>query len=147
MNLTAQHVLVLAKHLQVHHQANVVIDPTTGASLEYRHLPKGHTKAIWSNSFVNEISQLAQGLGTRITSGKNTIFFTPKEIFPAGRTVTYGIIVVEVGTQKAETHFTQLTVGGNVMTFPGDVTTPTSDIITAKLLFNSVISTKNAKFM
>ena len=68
MNPTAQHVLVLAKHLQVHHQANVVIDPTTGASLEHRHILKGYIKAIWENLFANEIRKLAQGLGTRITS-------------------------------------------------------------------------------
>ena len=42
----AQHVAILAKHLQGHHQANVVIDPTTGASLEYRHIVKGPTKEI-----------------------------------------------------------------------------------------------------
>ena len=30
---TAQHVAVLATNLQGHHQANIVIDPTTGASL------------------------------------------------------------------------------------------------------------------
>ena len=55
----AQHVSVLATNLQVHHQANVVIDPTTGSSLEYRHLVKRPTKAIWENSFVNEIGGLA----------------------------------------------------------------------------------------
>ena len=43
----AQHVSVLATKLQVNHQANVVIDSTTGASLEYGHLIKGPTKAIW----------------------------------------------------------------------------------------------------
>ena len=42
----AQHVAVLATNLQGHHQDNVVIDPTTGASLEYMHLIKGPTKAI-----------------------------------------------------------------------------------------------------
>ena len=49
--------------------------------------------------------------------------------------------------QKAETHRTRLSVGGNLIYFPGDVTTPTSDLITAKLIFNSVLSTKNYKFM
>ena len=49
----AQHVSVIAKNLQRHHQANVVIDPTTGASLEYRHLIKGPTKAIWENLSAN----------------------------------------------------------------------------------------------
>ena len=43
----AQHAAVLATNLQGNHQANVVIDPTTGASLEYRHLIKGPTKSIW----------------------------------------------------------------------------------------------------
>ena len=38
-------------------------------------------------------------------------------------------------------------MGGNLINFPGDVTTPTADLITAKLIFNSVLSTKNAKFM
>ena len=42
-----QHISVLATNLQVHHEANVVIDPTTGASLGDRHLIKGPTKAIW----------------------------------------------------------------------------------------------------
>ena len=43
----AQHVAILATNIQGHHQANVLIDPTTGASLEYSHLIKGPTKAIW----------------------------------------------------------------------------------------------------
>ena len=38
-------------------------------------------------------------------------------------------------------------MGGNLIHFPGDVTTPTADLITAKLIFNSVLSTKNAKLM
>ena len=44
-----KHVSVLATNLQRHHQANIFIDPTTGASLEYRHLIKGPTKSIWNN--------------------------------------------------------------------------------------------------
>ena len=43
VELMAQHVAVLATNLQGNHQANVVIDPTTGASLEYWHLIKGPT--------------------------------------------------------------------------------------------------------
>ena len=45
----AKHVEVLAKKLQGHHQADVVIDPKTDTSLEYMHLMKGHNKAIWEN--------------------------------------------------------------------------------------------------
>ena len=95
----AQHVAVLATNLHVHHQENVFIDPTTGASLEYRHLIKGPTKAIWYNLFSNEIVRLAQVVGTSMPSGTNTIFFILKEKVPEGRTVTYGFIVDEIKTQ------------------------------------------------
>ena len=80
-------------------------------------------------------------------SGTKTIFFISKEKVPAGRTVTDGRIVAKIRPQKAETHRTRLTVGGNSIHFPSDVTTHTSDLITVKLIFNSVLSTKNAKFM
>ena len=40
----AHNVTVLALNIQGHHQAHVVIDPITGASLEYRHIIKGPTK-------------------------------------------------------------------------------------------------------
>ena len=82
-----------------------------------------------------------------IPYGTNTIFSIPKDKVPAGRKVTYGRIEAEIRPQKAETHRTRLTVGGNLIHFPGDVTTPTADLITSKIIFNSVLSTKNAKFM
>ena len=37
--------------------------------------------------------------------------------------------------------------GGNRIRYPGNTYTPTVDIVTAKLLFNIVISTPNAKFL
>ena len=64
----------------------------------------------------------------------------------SGRTVTYGRIVAEIRPQKSEINRTQLTVGGNLVKFPGDINTPTADLTTAKLIFNSVLYTKN-KFM
>ena len=53
----------------------------------------------------------------------------------------------KIRPQKAETHRTRLTVGGNLINFPGDVTSPTAYIITANLIFNECIINKNAKFM
>ena len=50
---TAQHISVLTTNLQGKHQDNVVIDPTTGSSLEYRHIIKGQKIAIRENSFEN----------------------------------------------------------------------------------------------
>ena len=74
-------------------------------------------------------------------SGTNAIFLIPKYKVPAGRkvTVTYRRIVTDLILHKAETHRTRLTVGGNLINFLGDIKTPTADLITAKLIFNSVL--------
>ena len=133
--------------MQGRHHTDFFIDPTTGASLEYMYIIKGPTKVIMENYFSNEFDRLTQGVGTRMPSGTNTIFFIPKDKVTAGRTITYRRIVAEIRPQNAETHLTRLTAGGNIINFPGDVTTPTSDHIMAKLIFNSVLSTKNNKIM
>ena len=79
--------------------------------------------------------------------GTNTIKFIPWSAIPPDRMPTYGRIVVSVRPQKTEPNRTRLTVGGNLINYPHDVSTPTADITTAKILFNSVLSTPNAKFM
>ena len=71
----------------------------------------------------------------------NILFFIPKVKFPKGRTVNYGIFVAEIRPQIPKTHRTQLTIGGDLINFPGDLTKPTADLKKFKLLFNSVIST------
>ena len=38
-------------------------------------------------------------------------------------------------------------MGGNLINYPGDCGTSTADLLTVKLMFNSIISTPNAKFM
>lgn len=128
-------------------RANAVVDVATGQSQEYRHLVQGPDKAVWQTSFANEIGRLAQGVGTRMTSGTDTIFFIPRDKVPPSRKATYGRIVVSIRPQKTETHRTRLTVGGNLIDYPDDVSTPTADLTTAKILFNSVVSTPGAKFM
>ena len=39
----------------------------------------------------------------------------------------------------------RLTVGGDRINYPGEVATPTADLLTVKLMMNSVISTTNAQ--
>ncbi len=38
-------------------------------------------------------------------------------------------------------------MGRNLINYPNDCGTPTADLLTVKLMFNSVISMPNAKFM
>ena len=40
----------------------------------------------------------------------------------------------------------RINIGGNRITFPGDVGTPTASLELAKLVFNSVLSRPSAKF-
>ncbi len=40
-----------------------------------------------------------------------------------------------------------MTMGGNLINYPGDCGTPTADLLTVKLLLNSVVSTPNSKFI
>ena len=68
---------------------------------------------------------------------------------PQGRLkdVTYGSFLCTIRPEKKEKNRTRFTVGGDRINYPGRVETPTADMLVAKLLFNSVISTKKAKFM
>ena len=158
---TANHVATVTDHIHTlvapeppepslhlpKHFAYAVVDPDTGQSMEYQHLIKQpKTKDKWTTSFANELGRLAQGVGDR-HKGTDTIFFIKHNEVPAGRKVTYGRIVVALHPMKKEVERTRLTIGGNLIDYPSDVSTKTADLTTAKLLFNSVISMPNAKFM
>ena len=50
-------------------------------------------------------------------------------------------------TPKTETHRTRLTAGGDLIDYPGEVSTPTSDLTTMKLHINSAISDVKSRYM
>ena len=92
-----------------------------------------------------ELRQLAQGL-PGIIKGTDTIVFIHKINVPQDcwKDVMYGCIVANFRPEIEDLYCIRLTVGGNRINFPGDCGTPTADMITIKILLNSVISTKNA---
>ena len=61
--------------------------------------------------------------------------------------MTYGRIVVNYRPKKSDPNRVRLAVGTNCINYPGNCSTPTTNMLTVKLLLNSVISTKGAKFM
>ena len=81
--------------------------------------------------------------------GTNTLFCIDKKDIPAARwqDVTYGRIVVSFRPEKKDPNRVRLTVGRDRINYPNDCGTPTADMQTVKLLLNSVISTKDARFM
>ncbi len=98
-------------------------------------------KDVWTESFSKEIVHL--------TTTTKTIFFVNKAEIPKERrgNVTYGRIVCTYHVAKKDKFWAHITMGDNLINYPGDCRTPTADLLTLKLLLNRVISTPKAKFM
>jgi hypothetical protein len=119
--------------------ANAVICPETGKSLKHQELiTKLRYKIKWMRSTANEINQLYN---------TDTIRFIRRSDIPKGRKVSYGSFVVDIKDHKEEKERTRLTVGGDQIEYPGDKSTRTAGLTTAKILINSVISTQGSKFL
>ncbi len=61
--------------------------------------------------------------------------------------ITYGRTVCVYCSEKKDPYHTGITMGGNLINYLNDCGTPTADLLTVKLMFNSIISTPCAKFM
>ena len=126
---------------------NAVLATETGSMREYRHLindPK--TKQVWNTLAANEFGSLMNGLKRGI-SGTGTMKLIHKYEVPIGQTVTYARFVCDYIPQKEEKHRTRITVGGDRINCPGNVTTRGANMTTIKLLLNSVVSTPDAIFI
>jgi hypothetical protein len=128
------------------HFISAVIHDTAGDVLEYQHLIKSDQyRKVWEHSFANKLGQQFQGI--RNIPSTDTCFFICKVQVPKHKCATYGRIVCNVWPQKDEIYHTRLTVGGNLIDLPGNKSTPTADLLTAKLLINSTISTPGPVFL
>jgi hypothetical protein len=98
-------------------------------------------KDVWTKSFGIEIRRLA--------TTTETIFFVKKVKIPNDRkgNETYARIVYVYCDGKKDKYRTRITMGGNLVNYPGDCRTPRANLLTVKLLLNSIISTPNTKFM
>jgi len=121
--------------------------------LEYRDLIKHPKfKDDWLLSGGNEFGRLFNGIGknadgTQQFVGTNTCVWIDKSQVPKNKKVTYARIVVDVRPEKAEPNRTRITAGGDKLDYYGDVSTETASLETAKISFNSIVSTPGAKFM
>ncbi len=98
--------------------------------------------------YGNELGHLAQGMPSQ-TKGTDTIFFIPwhKVLKERAKDITYGLITCLVRPKKIEEpNRTRLVAGGDRVHYPFNAGTPTADLLTVKLLINSVISTPGARF-
>ena len=126
-----------------------VLNEETGELMEYRYLiadPK--YRKIWKPAYGKEVGRLAQGV-PGIVEDTNTFIFIYKIEVPSNgwKDVTYGRICDNYTPEKSDPYHIQLTVGGNLINILGDCGTPTADMLIVKLLLNSTILAKGAKFM
>jgi hypothetical protein len=63
------------------------------------------------------------------------------------RIVTYARIVVDYRPQKEDPNRVRITVGGNLIEYPGELTTRTVDPTTTKILWTSTLSTPGARYI
>ena len=68
-------------------------------------------------------------------------------LIPADRMITYARVIIDFRPQKTDPHRICITAGGNLINYPGELTTQTVDLTTSKLMWNSVLSTEGAKYM
>lgn len=94
------------------------------------------------------MGQLSQGLRGNV-EGTNPLFYIKHENIPPDcrKDIIYARICINHRPEKADPNHCKISVGGNLIKYPGDVGTRTADMLTVKLLFNSIISTPGAKFM
>jgi hypothetical protein len=60
--------------------------------------------------------------------------------------VTYACIVINHQPQKDDPNRVYITVGSSLINYPYELTTRTANMVSAKIMWNSVVSTPGAKF-
>jgi len=66
---------------------------------------------------------------------------------PSNIVITYARIFVDFRPQKKDPNHVRIIASGNTIDYSGELTARTANLTTSKILWNSVLSTKDAKFM
>ena len=93
----------------------------------------------------NEIGRLFQVI--RYIKGTYTCFLIQKHKVTQYIKVTYTYIVWIIIPQRKETHRVRIAVGGENISYDDPVSITTSDLTTAKIHWNSVLSTPDGKYL
>jgi len=127
--------------------------PITGETItKYQKLVQDPvTRERWSRTFDKEFDNLIEGDGLMNAVGAISIFtLSPDQIkmTRADRGVTHACIVDGFRPQKIDPSRVQITAGGKLIMYLGELTTSTANLTTTlKILWNSVLSPKLTKFM
>ena len=109
---------------------------------------------MWDCSYSNKLGRLCQGIGTgnkaggKRVAGTNTFHIIAYANIPyhKQKEIIYTKVVCEVREGKDDENCTRITVGGNLICYPGNSDTNTASLELIELMLNSVISRKGARF-
>ena len=104
----------------------------------------GEYSKAWIRGYSNEIDRLARGVHPRMMTGSNTVHFIYLSQKPANRTATYLRTIANYKPQMEDLFLIRFTVSGNMIDYPGNVATPTTELATVNVHLNSVILDVNA---
>ncbi len=135
------------------HYANPMVHPITGETISsYIKLMNDlATAKVWQTAFGKDFGGMAQGDNKMVQKGTNTMFVMTREdiahAHAAGKFFTYANPVVDYCPQKEDPYRIRITAGGNLVTYEGTASVRTANLDMAKMHWNSVISTKKARYM
>jgi hypothetical protein len=66
---------------------------------------------------------------------------------PNNQTVMYAHIVVDFPPQRTNPRRIWITASGNLINYPGELSTQTADLTSSKLMWKTILSTEGAKYM
>jgi hypothetical protein len=109
------------------------------------------TAEVWQTAFGKDFGGMCQGDNKTGQKGTNAMFVMAHDeiahALRAKRVFTYGNPVVDHRPQKEDPNRIRITAGGNLIKCEEEISVRTADINTAKLHWNSVISTIGARYM
>ena len=135
--------------------ALAVLDPAMGEFLEHCQLRwNPRYKTAWDNSYANDLGSLCQGIGvgpkpgSKGVAGTNTFLTVDYNDILAHKKkqVCHTKVVCKVKPAKDDPDRTRITIRGNIIFYPGDVGTNTAYLELVKILLNSLLSQKGARF-
>jgi hypothetical protein len=114
------------------------INPNTGNVADFRELSQCSDGPLWVASNMEEINRMVD---------TGTLVFIHRHQVPKHKRAKYIRVVSADRPEKEQTRRIRWTIGGDHIQCDGNSSTKVADIVTTKLLLNSVISTPGARFM
>jgi hypothetical protein len=138
---------------KIEHYANLMVYPVTGETISsYKKLMNDPATAeVWQTAFGKDFGGMCQGDNKTGQKGTNAMFVMTHDkiahVLRAKKVFMYANQVVNHRPQQEDPNRIRITAGGNLIKYEEELSVRTVDINTAKLHWNSVISTDDAQYM